>query len=69
MRALIEGTKRLSFDEITKIMADAVKGVNNPEETRGVIQEQQMEESSDNSTGSDDGKVKEQYYWEYYEEQ
>jgi hypothetical protein len=37
MRALIEGTKRLSFDEITKIMADAVKGVNNPEETSGVI--------------------------------
>lgn len=34
MRALIEGTKRLSFDEITKIMQDACKTVvNNPEET------------------------------------
>jgi hypothetical protein len=38
MRALIEGNKRLSFDEITKIMANAVKGVNNPEESTVILE-------------------------------
>ncbi len=60
MRELIEGSKRLSFDEINRLM---LQKTINPEEVNIISEKESiMEESASETSGES------HYYWEYYEE-